>query len=241
MLNLYLLPGFPLWNLTSAGYRQLSASDLTGRKAVSLIPPTSSVVAQGAITPHLSHRRELYLLNPLAVIPDSDFIIASERVSPFPFPSFQDINYYLEAQQARGYRKIFEEEGWIILRRETSTEKPVPVFNGAIFVEQAAPALMTAGQSYDIRISMKNTGFNPWTTGASYRLAQLARTHDWGIERVELPSNVPPGSVVKFDFKVTAPRAAGTYPFHWGMVQEGIAFFGESSPEVSISVVSNAP
>jgi uncharacterized membrane protein len=241
ILNLNLLPRFPLWNLTDAAYRQLSASDLTGRKAVSLIPATASVAAQGAITPHLSHRRELYLLNPLASIPDSDFIIASERLSPFPFPSFQDIEYYLDAQQTRGYRKIFEDEGWVILKREATTESPTPVFNDAAFIKQSAPASMTTGRSYDVHVTMKNTGFNPWTTSGSYRLAQLGQTHDWGRERVELPSNVPPGSVVTFDFKVTAPEAAGTYSFHWGMVQEGVAFFGESAQDISITVAAAAP
>ncbi|MDT4955238.1 MAG: hypothetical protein QOJ02_3376 [Acidobacteriota bacterium] len=241
MLNLYLLPRFPLWRLTDAGYLQLSSSDLTGQKAVSLIPATASVAAQGAITPHLSHRRELYLLNPLASSPDSDFIIASERLSPFPFPSFQDIEYYLDTQQARGYRKIFEEEGWVILRREAITGTPAPVFNDAAFVEQSAPTSMTTGRSYEVQVTMRNTGFNPWTTSGSYRLAQLDSNHDWGIERVELPSNVQPGSTVTFDFKVTAPGAAGTYSFHWGMVQEGVAFFGESAPGVSINVVSPMP
>ena len=181
------------------------------------------------------------MLNPLSSVPDSDFIVASERLIPFPFPSFQDIEYYLEAQQARGYRKIFEEEGWVILKREEIAETPPPVFNASTFVEQSVPASMTAGQSYEIHVTIKNTGFNPWTTTGLYRLAQLAEAQDWGIERVELPSTVvSPGSIVTFAFKVRAPEAAGTHSFHWGMVQEGVAFFGESAPEVSINVLAKA-
>jgi uncharacterized membrane protein len=238
LLNLYLLPRFPLWNLTRAEYRQLSSSDLAGLKAVSLISPTASVMAQAAITPHLSHRRSIFMLNPLASIPDADFIVASERLSPYPFPGFQDIEYYLDAQQARGYQKIFEEEGWVVLKREMITGTPVPIFNDAAFVEQSVPASMTTGQSYDVHVTMKNTGINPWTASRYYRLALLSRTHDWSIERVELPSTVPQGASVTFDFKVTAPRAAGTYSFQWGMVQERVAFFGESAPDVSINVLA---
>jgi uncharacterized membrane protein len=238
LVNLYLLPRFPLWNLTHAEYWQLSSSDLAGREAVSLIPPAASVAAQAAITPHLSHRRLIFMLNPLTVIPDSDFIIASERLNPYPFPGFQDIKYYMDAQQARGYRKIFEEEGWIVLKRETMTATPVPVFNDAAFVEQSVPASMTTGQSYEVQVTMKNTGISPWTASRYYRLALLSRTHDWGIERVELPSTVPQGASVTFDFRVTAPSMAGTYSFHWGMVQERIAFFGESAPDVLINVVA---
>jgi uncharacterized membrane protein len=241
IINLYLLPRFPLWNLTRSDYRQLSPSDLTGREALSLIPPTASVVAQAAITPHLSHRRLIFMLNPLASIPDADFIVASERINPYPFQSFQDIKYYLDAQQARGYRKIFEEEGWVILKREAITETPLPVFNDAAFVEQSVPALMTAGRSYEVHVTMKNTGINPWTASRYYRLAQLGNTNNWGIERVELPSTVPQGASVTFDFRVTAPSKAGTYSFHWGMVQERVAFFGESAPDVSINVVASAP
>ena len=47
-------------------------SDLTGRRALALIPPGASVLAQGQIAPHLSHRRLLYVLQMTVEIPDSD-------------------------------------------------------------------------------------------------------------------------------------------------------------------------
>jgi uncharacterized membrane protein len=236
ILNLYLLPQFPLWNLTSPAYWRMSASDLAGRRAVSLIPPTVSVAAQAPVTPHLSHRRMIYVLNPLTIIPDSDFIIASDRVSSFPFPGFQDIKYYLNAQEARGYRKIFEQEGWVVLKRESLTGTPIPIYNDAAFVEQSVPTSMTVGRSYDVHVTMRNKGINPWTASNYYRLALLSRTHDWGIERVEVPSTVAADSDVTFSFKITAPATPGTYSFRWGMVQEGVAFFGESAPEILINV-----
>ncbi|HKR02244.1 MAG TPA: DUF2079 domain-containing protein [Pyrinomonadaceae bacterium] len=234
--NLYLLPRFPLWNLTSPAYWRLSASDRVGYKAVSLIPPGASVAAQGPVTPHLSHRPAIFVLNPLTVIPDSDFIVASERLNSFPFPVFEDVRYYLDAQEARGYRKIFDEEGWVVLKREALTGTPVPIYNDAAFVGQVVPASMTAGQSYDVQVTLRNTGVNPWTAAKYYRLALVTRTRDWGIERVEVPATVTAGSNVTFNFRVTAPRTPGAYPFRWGMVQEGVAFFGEDSPEVLIKV-----
>lgn len=239
-VNLYLLPRFPLWNLSSPAYWRLSASDMTGRRAVSLIPPEASVAAQGPVVPHLSHRRAIYVLNPLTVIPDSDYVVASDRVSPDPFRSFGEIKYYLDAQQARGYRKVFEEEGWVILKRETLTGTPVPIYNDAAFVEQSVPASMTAGQSYDVRVRLRNAGVNSWTPGDSYRLALLGKTPDWGRERVEMPSVVTAGSTATFDFKVTAPAAPGTYSFRCRMVQDGVAFFGETAPEVLIIVSARA-
>lgn len=118
LLNLHLLPRQPLWNLTDAGYWRLSQSDHTGRRAIGLIPPEASVAAQAPIVPHLSHRRHIFLLAyNLVTIPDADYIIACERLGTFPYPGFKELKEYLDGQQSKGYRKIFEEDGWIILQR----------------------------------------------------------------------------------------------------------------------------
>jgi len=236
VLNLYLLPRFPLWNLTSVQYWRLSSSDQAGRQAVSLIPRTASVAATAPITPHLTHRPEIYVLNPMIVIPDADYIIASERLSSFPFANFQEIKYYLDYQQARGYRQVFAQEGWIVLKREATTGTPPPIYNSAAFVEQSVPTLMTAGQSYEVQVTMRNTGISPWTKSEAYRLGILSANRDWGIERVEVPDTVTANSNATFKFKVTAPAMPGSYPFHCRMVKEGVAFFGESTPELSVNV-----
>src|SRR5207247_7465276 len=56
-VNMLMLPKLPLWLLTNPSYWRLSQSDLTGREALSTIPPKASVAAQGTILPHLSHRK----------------------------------------------------------------------------------------------------------------------------------------------------------------------------------------
>lgn len=239
LLNLRLLPQFPLWNLTSPAYWRLSSSDLAGRRALSLIPPTAPVITQGQITPHLTHRRIVYVLHPAILIPDADFIIASERLSPFPFRSHQDIKSYLDYQQTRGYRKIFDEDGWIVLKADPSMSAPNRQSNDAAFVEQSVPDSMVAGQSYDVFVTLKNTGIKAWKASEAYRLAYLSGNRDWILERVEMPSPiVEPGSIVKFDFKVKAPQKPGTYSFHWGMVQDGVAAFGERAPQVWVKVTA---
>jgi uncharacterized membrane protein len=117
-LNLQLLPEQPLWNLSRGSYWQLSRSDVTGRRAVAMIPPEASVAAQAPIVPHLSHRRQIFLLAyNLVTTPDADYIIACDHLDIFPYPSFQEIRQYLEAQKAKGYRTIFEEQGWTVLQR----------------------------------------------------------------------------------------------------------------------------
>ncbi len=238
LFNLRLLPEFPLWNLTTPSHWRLSPSDLTGRRALSLIPPTASVITQGPITPHLTHRRIVYVLHPAITIPDSDFIVASERINPYPFLSTQDIRAYLNYQQTRGYRKIFEEDGWVVLKAEPVMNAPNRQNNDAAFVEQSVPDAMTAGQSYEVFVTLKNTGIKPWRASEAYRLAYLSGNRDWILERVELPSTVEPGSIVKFEFKVKAPQKPGTYSFHWGMVQDGVAAFGERAPQVWVNVAA---
>lgn len=118
LLNLHLLPRQPLWKLTEGSYWQSSRSDITGRRAVAMIPREASVAAQAPVVPHLSQRRHIFLLAyNLVTIPDADYIIACEQLGTFPYPGFQEIKQYLDAQQDKGYRKIFEEDGWIILQR----------------------------------------------------------------------------------------------------------------------------
>jgi uncharacterized membrane protein len=240
-LNLYLLPRFPLWRLTSSEFRHLQVSDRVGQNAVSQIPLEASVLAQGPITPHLSHRRAIFVLNPLVILPDCDFIITSDRINPFPAPAYEDIQSYLNRQLIRGYRKVFDEDGWVILKRESQTTTPLPAYNNAVFIEQRVPTMMQAGESYDAHITMRNTGYNTWTASHQYRLALLTKSEDWGRLRVELPATVEPEATATFDFKVTAPQKPGIYSFRWGMIQDGVQTFGETTPEVLINVTAPTP
>lgn len=121
-LNLYLLPEFPLWNLTSYGYWHRGQSDKAGYAALSLIPPDASVAAQANIVPHLSHRRRIFLIRPVLIVPDSEYIIASSQISPYPFPTFEGIEEYLSEQQ-EDYSKVFERDGWIVLKRNRPIAK----------------------------------------------------------------------------------------------------------------------
>ncbi|HUQ34117.1 MAG TPA: NBR1-Ig-like domain-containing protein [Pyrinomonadaceae bacterium] len=136
---------------------------------------------------------------------------------------------------------MFDEDGWVILKRESQTTTPLPAYNNAIFIEQSVPALMQAGESYDARITMRNTGYNSWTAKHQYRLALLTKSEDWGRLRVELPATVEPEAIVTFDFKVTAPQKPGIYSFKWGMIQDGVQVFGEAAPEVLINVTAPTP
>lgn len=58
----------------------------------------------------------------------------------------------------------------------------------------------------------------------------------WGLNRVDVPATVPPGGQVAFSFTIS-PSTLGTHNFQWRMVQEGITWFGDYTPDVHIRVV----
>jgi hypothetical protein len=122
-----------------------------------------------------------------------------------------------------------------------AVENAVPAYNGALFLDQFLPTLMTPGRIYTVYVTMKNTGTENWTESASYRLGSQNPADNliWGIGRV----NISPGESIPiianktFAFNVTAPMAAGTYDFQWRMLRESVEWFGEYTPNLAITVV----
>jgi len=108
----------------------------------------------------------------------------------------------------------------------------------AEFVWQDVPRIMYSFESYDVSVTMRNTGNATWTAGTNYRLGSQNPQDNtrWGLNRVELPHSVPPGGEVTFTFTVTPPRTIGSYNFQWRMVQDGVAWFGSYTPNLVISV-----
>jgi hypothetical protein len=178
----------------------------------------------------------VYVLHPTVPLPDADFIVASAHADAFPFSRYEDIQKFLAVQEARGYIKVFDEDGWVVMKAGDLVGKPNRHYNDSAFMDQSAPNSMTAGATYDVYVTMRNTGIERWTSAELYRLAFLSGPPVWGLERVELPATVEPDTVVRFSFKVKAPLTPGVYSFHWGMVKDGVAAFGENAPELMINV-----
>jgi hypothetical protein len=108
----------------------------------------------------------------------------------------------------------------------------------AAFLWQSVPATMTAGQGYDVTITMRNTGTTTWTPEAGFKLgAQNPQDNlTWGISRAAIPAAFSPGSEATFQFRVTAPTAPGMHNFQWRMVQEFVEWFGQFTPNVAVTV-----
>jgi hypothetical protein len=106
---------------------------------------------------------------------------------------------------------------------------------------QSVPAYMDAGLSYLVSVTLQNNGSNTWTQAENYNLGSQnpQDNYTWGLNRVNLPASVPPGGQVTFSYYVTAPYNAGTYNFQWRMVQDGVEWFGDFTPNIQINVFAN--
>jgi uncharacterized membrane protein len=111
-----LLPGRQAhWRLLSPGhYRAVPFAD-AAQRVLALVPADASVVAQTALLPHLSARRTVFMLE--AGAPEADYVVASTHVSPWPAATLEEIAALTEERQRRGYTVVYDEDGWLVLRR----------------------------------------------------------------------------------------------------------------------------
>lgn len=115
--------------------------------------------------------------------------------------------------------------------------------NLADFISQSVPTKMVTGQRYNVSVTMRNNSRSTSIWG-EYDLFRLGSKNPndnwtWGLNRVLIPpgKQVGPGQSYKFEFVVTAPTTPGVYNFQWGMLQEGVQWFG-SSTNVAVTVVA---
>lgn len=115
--------------------------------------------------------------------------------------------------------------------------------NNAQYITQAVPSTMIAGRSYEVSVTMLNTGSNSWDAGANYSLgAQNPQDNSlWGGARVPSAKATLPWLQQTFRFTVTAPAVPGIYNFQWQMVRGTTEWFGATTPNVAVSVVPAPP
>lgn len=117
----------------------------------------------------------------------------------------------------------------------TGFHASVPV-NNARYVSQNVPAILNPGETRQVSLTFANSGGTWWSAANYYALGSVGDDDTWGLERVAFNGVVPPGQSNVFSFNIKAPSTYGTYKFQWRMVQDGVEWFGASSPEVLIEV-----
>ena len=108
-------------------------------------------------------------------------------------------------------------------------EVAAAVANNAAIVSDTIPATMTAGQSYDVTVTVRNTGTSTWTQANGYKLGAVGDSDPFcAFTRVDLaPSDsIAMNQEKTFSFTMTAPSTPGTYTTDWRMLREGVEWFG---------------
>jgi len=122
LLNVAVLRKMPIRKVLKPVYYRLTDVDLAAPRALALIPDNASVLAQDTIVPHLSHRSHIRDIMPETITPPptEDYIIACKNLQFFFFKKYDDINDFLLKEMGNGYRKIFDEQGWVVLQKVKS-------------------------------------------------------------------------------------------------------------------------
>ncbi len=118
-----------------------------------------------------------------------------------------------------------------------------PPTRASTFVSQSVPTTMVMGQSYAVSVQMNNTGTATWTVADNYKLGSQNPTDNttWGMNRIAISGSAAPGQTATFNTTVTAPTTPGTYNFQWRTAQDGVAWFGATTPNVVVTVTPPPP
>jgi hypothetical protein len=116
----------------------------------------------------------------------------------------------------------------------------------AVVVSHTLPSSMISGQSYQVSVTVRNTGTTTWSSDAANDQGYfLGLVDDWSGDAIKFGGNDPqvrrwpriavsgavtPGQDYVFYFVMTAP-ASGTYRPSYGMVREGFWWFGKQASE----------
>jgi uncharacterized membrane protein len=139
------------------------------------------------------------------------------------------------------WRMLREGVAWfgVTLTKSVTVTAAAPY--SAQITSNTIPASMTAGQSYSVNVTVKNTGSNTWTAANNYKLGAVGNSDSFAATRQLLSGadSIAPNQSKTFTFNMTAP-AAGTYTTDWRMLREGVAWFGDTLTK-SVTVTAAAP
>ncbi len=114
---------------------------------------------------------------------------------------------------------------------QETAEPGVP--DAAELLSHDLPTTLACGETFDTRVTVRNTGTETWTRDAGYKLGAVDDSDPFYTQdtRVWLPEDreVPAGAAWNFDFELVAPDTPGTWTTDWQMVHEHVQWFGEQA------------
>ncbi|MFC4932721.1 NBR1-Ig-like domain-containing protein [Massilia sp. GCM10023247] len=113
-----------------------------------------------------------------------------------------------------------------------------PPYNDAMFLRRFVPSTMVTNSVHEVSVTVQNYGTTVWDPYTGYTLGSLSPQDNWiwGNSRIALRQSVAPGETVTINFQARAPSTPGSYTFQWGMLQEGVAWFGNASMAATVTV-----
>ena len=108
------------------------------------------------------------------------------------------------------------------------------------------PETLSRAETFEATLVVRNNGNASWNSEQNFKFGELEALDPvlFGPTRYLIDNtenDIPDyggifkGRTMTIHFKVTAPEVAGAYTTHWGMLQEGVAWFGDTL-EVPITV-----
>jgi lysozyme len=115
---------------------------------------------------------------------------------------------------------------------------------GAAVVDVAAPATVLAGEAFGAVVTVANTGGKAWdastflgTTEPRDRPSAFAAPSWVNDHRAAaVVGAVAPGESYTFNVELVAPAEPGAYVEHFGLVQEGVAWFADQAGPVDTAI-----
>jgi alpha-glucuronidase len=137
------------------------------------------------------------------------------------------------------WRMVKEGSHWFgdTLTRSTTVREAID----ADITGNTFPTTMVAGRTYNVSITVKNTGNISWNKAELYRLGAVGDSDPLGAPNRLLlnDSRVNNGKSYTFTFSIKAPSTPGNYTSSWRMLREGVTWFGETYA-IPVTVVSGA-
>lgn len=117
VLNVLSVFAFPTKDLFRWKFYRFDPSQRVGAAALRSVPQDVVVLAQDCIVPHLSHRKAIYDLQPDNIGMDCDYYVICNKLRSWPFPDNEAVSQEAQRRLENGYAKVFEGEGWLVLRK----------------------------------------------------------------------------------------------------------------------------
>jgi len=89
------------------------------------------------------------------------------------------------------------------------------------------------GEQYPVVVVMRNTSSKTWQPST---FSAVSLFPSLGIQPIYVQSPTPPGGYGIFATVLTAPTTTGSYTGGWQLVEKGLGFFGNLTPQVTINI-----